>query len=147
MAARADVYRFLRALPANVLAVEYRGYGHSEGSPSEKGIYVDAQAAYDYLIGRGIRPNRLISYGQSLGTAVAADLAANRDVAGVVLEAPFPSARAVGRRGDPVLPGLRLGVRSKFDTVRKLAKIRAPILIVPFAGDPVLAVSLWGQGV
>jgi len=146
MAARADVFRFLRALPANVLAVEYRGYGHSEGSPSEKGIYVDAQAAYDYLTRqRGIRPSRLISYGQSLGTAVAVDLAANRDVAGVVLEAPFPSARAVARRVYPFLPGLSLVVRSKFDTVRKLASIRTPILIVHCARDPVLAFSLGEQ--
>jgi uncharacterized protein len=146
MAARADVYRFLRALPANVLAVEYRGYGHSEGSPSEKGIYVDAQAAYDYLTRqRGIRPSRLISYGQSLGTAVAVDLAANRDVAGVVLEAPFPSARAVARRVYPFLPGLSLVVRSKFDTARKLASIRTPILIVHCARDLVLAFSLGEQ--
>ena len=146
MAARADVYRFLRALPANVLAVEYRGYGHSEGSPSEKGIYVDAQAAYDYLTRqRGIRPSRLISYGQSLGTAVAVDLAVNRDVAGVVLEAPFPSARAVARRVYPFLPGLSLVVRSKFDTVRKLASIRTPILMVHCARDPVLAFSFGEQ--
>ena len=75
MGARADVYRFLRGLPANVLAVEYRGYGHSEGSPREKGIYLDAQAAYDYLARqRGIPPSRLISYDQSLGTAVAVSL-------------------------------------------------------------------------
>src|SRR5947209_19765098 len=102
MAARADVYRFLRALPANVLAVEYRGYGHSEGSPSEKGIYVDAQAAYDYLTRqRGIRPSRLISYGQSTGTAVAGDVAAKRDVAGLGVGPPVPSGRRGARRGYP----------------------------------------------
>ena len=147
VAGRADVYGFLRALPANILAVEYRGYGHSEGSPSEEGIYLDAQAAYDYLARqRDIPPSRLISYGQSLGTAVAVDLAANRKVAGVVLEAAFSSARAVARRVYPFLPGLGLVARSKFDTARKLASIRVPILIVHCARDPVLAFSL-GQEV
>jgi len=143
IAARADVYRFLHALPAHVLAVEYRGYGRSEGSPSEAGLYLDAQAAYDHLIGqRGIAPRRIISYGQSLGTAVAADLAAKREVGGVLLEAPFPSTRAVVRRVYWFLPGAELVARSKFDTTKKLAGAHSPILIVHCAHDPVLAFSL-----
>ena len=140
VAARAEVFRFLHALPANVLAVEYRGYGRSEGSPTEAGLYLDAQAAYDYLARqRGIAPGRIISYGQSLGTAVAVDLAAKREVGGIVLEAPFPSARAVARRVYWFLPGLELMARSKFDTAGKLPGIHAPILIVHCVRDPVLA--------
>ena len=143
VAARADVYRFLHALPANVLAVEYRGYGRSEGAPSEAGVYLDAQAAYDYLTRqRGVVPGRIISYGQSLGTAVAVDLAANREVGGVVLEAAFPSARSVAQRVYWFLPGVKWVARSKFDTAGKLPSIRAPILIVHCAHDPVLAFPL-----
>ncbi len=140
---RADVFRFLHALPANLLAVEYRGYGRSEGSPSEAGLYLDAQAAYDYLtLRRGTVPWRIISYGQSLGTAVAVDLAANRKLGGVVLEAPFASARAVARRVYPYLPGLGWIAQSKFETGSKLGKIRAPLLVVHCAQDPVLAFPL-----
>jgi pimeloyl-ACP methyl ester carboxylesterase len=90
MANRAEVYRFLQELPASVLAVEYRGYGRSEGVPSEEGIYLDAQAAYDYLIQqRAAAPRRIIVFGQSLGTAAAADLAVTREVGGIVLEPRF----------------------------------------------------------
>ena len=143
IANRADTYRFLGQLPANVLAVEYRGYGRSEGKPSEAGLYADAQAAYQYVVTkRGVAPDRVISFGQSLGTAVAVDLASKEKVGGVVLEASFPSASAVARRVYPFLPGLSLLVRGQFDTARKLPKIRAPILVIHCTHDPVLAFDL-----
>jgi fermentation-respiration switch protein FrsA (DUF1100 family) len=92
IANRADIYQVLRALPANIFAVEYRGYGRSEDTPSEEGLYRDAQAGLEYLRkSRGIASQDILSYGQSLGTAVAAHLAAHHPVGGVVLEAPFPS--------------------------------------------------------
>jgi hypothetical protein len=140
---RADIYRFFHSLPANVLAVDYRGYGKSEGSPSEAGLYLDADAAYDHLVAqRGIAPQRIIAYGASLGTAVAADLAARREVAAVVLEAPFPSAAAVARRVYPFLPGLSALMRSKLDTAAKLRNVRAPLLILHCTRDPVIALPL-----
>ncbi len=90
IANRAPTYEFLRSTPANVLALEYRGYGHSEGKPGEAGVYRDAEAAYEYLVNiKGIDRKAVISFGQSLGSAVATHLAARRQVAGVVLEAPF----------------------------------------------------------
>jgi fermentation-respiration switch protein FrsA (DUF1100 family) len=139
---RADVYRFLRALPANVLAVEYRGYGRSEGAPSEEGLYRDADAAYDYLVReRGVYPVRMVVLGQSLGTAVAADLASRREVGGVVLEAPFPSARAVARRIYWFLPGLSLVVRTRLDVSGKLAQPArpgVPLLVIHCTADPVI---------
>jgi len=140
---RADVYGFLRGLPANVLAVEYRGYGRSEGKPEEQGLYRDAQAAYDYLVReRGLPPRSLIPFGQSLGTAIAADLAANREVGGLVLEAPFPSAKAVARRVYFFLPGLGSVMSTKFETAAKLARVDAPLLVVHCKDDPVLAFAL-----
>jgi fermentation-respiration switch protein FrsA (DUF1100 family) len=136
---RADVYKFLQSMPANVLAVEYRGYGRSEGKPSEAGLYLDAQAGYEYLINvKGIAPRQIISFGQSLGTAVAAHLAAKREVGGVLLEAPFPSAAAVARRIFWFLPGISLAVASQFDTQKRLKQIKAPVMIVHCADDPVL---------
>ena len=139
IANRADLYRLLWKLPANVFAVEYRGYGRSDGEPSEQGLYRDAEAAYDYLVqNRAIKAAQIISFGQSLGTAVAVDLASKRRVQGILLEAPFPSTRAVARRIYPYLPGAGWVAKSKFDTARKLASLNVPILIVHCSNDPVL---------
>lgn len=143
---RADVFRFLHHLPANVLAVEYRGYGRSEGSPDEPGIYRDAQAAYDFAVKeRGVAPRSIIAFGQSLGTTAAAELGATREVGGVVLEAPFPSAAAVARRVYPFLPGLGAVMRSKFETAAKLEGKGVPVLVVHCTNDPVMAYALGEQ--
>lgn len=147
---RADVYRFLRDMPANVLALEYRGYGRSEGSPSEYGIYRDAEAAYTYLMReRGVPPGRMIALGQSLGTAVAAELAAQHQVGGVVLEAPFPSARALALRIYWFVPGLAWLIRSRFDTTKNLAlasgKFAAPLLVIHCTHDPVIPFTFGKQ--
>ncbi len=143
IANRADIYDLLRGLPANVLAVEYRGYGKSEGKPDEEGLYLDAQAAYEYLVKeRGIAPGRIVVAGHSLGTAVAADLASQREVGGVVLEAPFASGAAVARRVYPFLPGLGAVMKSKFETGKKLAQVRARVLVVHCTKDPVIAFAL-----
>lgn len=147
IAKRADVYAFFRSVPVNFLAVEYRGYGKSEGSPDEQGFYRDAEAGYDYLVReRGISPDRIVSYGQSIGTPVAAHLAMQREVAGVVLEAPFPSARAVARRVYFFLPGLGYVIRSRFETSAYLRRVRKPLLVAQCAEDPVIAPAL-GQRV
>lgn len=143
---RADIFRFLRTLPANVLALEYRGYGRSEGSPSETGIYRDAEAAYDYVVTqRGIAPQRVIALGASLGSAVATDLASRRPVGGLVLEAPFPSTAAVARRVYPFLPGLGLMARTKLDTIGKIGNVNVPILVVHCTQDPVIAIVMGEQ--
>jgi fermentation-respiration switch protein FrsA (DUF1100 family) len=147
IANRADVYRFLRDTPANVLALEYRGYGHSEGKPSETGFYRDAEAAYQYLVGtRAIESQSIISFGQSLGTAVAANLAAHRQVGAVILEAPFPSASRVARKLFWFLPGIELFVRGQLNTVARLNENSAPVLIVHCTQDPVIPFS-FGQAV
>lgn len=143
IAHRAPVYRFLHSLPANVLAVEYRGYGRSEGAPNEAGMYRDARAGWEYLVReRGVAPERVIAFGQSLGTAVAADLATERAVGGIVLEAPFPSAREVARRVYPFLPGIGFFLRTKFETAAKLARGGTPLLVVHCAQDPVISFAL-----
>lgn len=139
---RLDNIAFLLALPANVLAVDYRGYGKSEGRPTEQGVYLDAQAAYDYLRReRGLAPDRIVLLGQSKGTAVAVDLASKRKVAGMILEAGFPSVKRVVQRLT-WLPGLHFILRSKFDSASKLKEIRAPVLVAHCRQDPVLPYEL-----
>jgi uncharacterized protein len=139
IANRAGIYEFLHGLPANVFALEYRGYGHSEGAPSEAGIYRDAEAAYEYLVNeKKIEGKTIITFGQSLGTAVATHLAAHREVAGLVLEAPFPSASRVARKVYWFLPGIGLVVYGQFDTAEWIKKVRAPVLVAHCTDDPVI---------
>jgi fermentation-respiration switch protein FrsA (DUF1100 family) len=139
IANRAPTYEFLHGTHVNVLALEYRGYGRSEGKPNEAGVYRDAEAAYDYLVNsKGIDRRTIISFGQSLGTAVATHLATRRQVAGVVLEAPFPSASRVARKIFWFLPGLSLLTYGQFDTRTRLREIHAPVLIVHCSQDPVI---------
>ena len=140
---RTDVFSFLHKLPANVLAVEYRGYGKSEGSPDESGLYLDAQAAWEYVVReRGIAPQRVIAFGQSLGTAVAADLATSREVGGAVLEAPFPSVAAVAGHVYSFFPGITALMKTKFATGEKLAARELPLLVVHCTRDAVIAFPL-----
>ncbi len=139
IANRASVYEFLRSTPANVLALEYRGYGHSEGKPSESGMYLDAEAAHEHLVDvQKIDPKSIISFGQSLGTAVAANVAARLPVGAVILEAPFPSASFLARRLFWFLPGIQFFVRGQLNTVARLQQARIPLLVVHCTADPVI---------
>jgi len=139
IANRIPTYEFLRDTPANLLALEYRGYGHSEGNPSEAGLYLDADAAYEFLVeAKHLDPESIISFGQSLGTAVAVNLAAHHKVGGLILEAPLPSLSRAASKIFWFLPGLSFLVSSQFDTISKIRQITAPVLIVHCKNDPVL---------
>jgi uncharacterized protein len=119
-----------------VLLLDYRGYGKSEGTPSERGLYLDGAAAYDWLLSKGYKPEQIILHGESLGTAVAAELASRRKCAGVILEAPFPSARAVAHKVLPLIgPLLVWG----FDTKSRMSKINAPVFVIHGDRDEVIA--------
>lgn len=126
---RRDVIRQLGTLPADVLALDYRGYGKSEGTPSESGLYADARAAYDWLIAKGISASRIVVFGKSLGGAVAADLASKVDVGGLVLQSTFTSAVDMAGRMMPYFPA-RLLMRSRFDSLAKIPAVACPKLIV-----------------
>lgn len=143
---RAEIFRLFRDVPANILAVEYRGYGKSAGTPSEAGIYADARAGYDYVTQqRGILPRQIITYGASLGSAVATHLATEREVAGVILEAPLPSVAALARRVYWFLPGLGTLAQTKLDTLGKIGRIRAPLLVIHCVRDPVIPIEFGRQ--
>lgn len=132
----------IRQAGSGVLIVSYRGYGKSEGSPSEEGIYRDADAAYDYLLTQGVSAGRIIVHGESLGSAVAADLASRRDCGGLVLEAPFPSASAVA---DTLLPGIGRYIISGLETAEKIRNVHVPVLIIHGDRDDVIDYKLGVQ--
>ncbi len=110
-----------------VLIIDYRGYGKSEGRPTERGLYRDADAGYDHLMAMGYDAGQIVIHGESLGSAVAADLAARRPCAGLILECPFTSLSAMGGTVAPLVGRLFV---SGFQTRRKVARVHAPLLVI-----------------
>jgi hypothetical protein len=130
------------AAGSSVLMLDYRGYGKSEGRPSEQGLYRDSEAGFIYLLGKGYRAEQIILHGQSLGTAVAIDLASRRPCAGLILEAPFTSASDVAATVVPYLGPLL--VRS-FNSLPKIRWIRVPKLFMHGDRDEVVPLRLGQQ--
>jgi len=129
---------FYSRLGVNVLAVDYRGYGKSEGSPDETGVYRDADAAYDYLIqDRHFQPKNVFVFGHSLGGAVAIDLASRRECGGLIVQSSFTSAKDMARRMFRI-PLFEYIPKSQFDSLAKIRRVRAPILIVHGTRDEVV---------
>lgn len=123
------VYERFQALEYNFFIIDYRGYGKSTGKISEDGLYIDAQTAYDYLIKEGFQENKIIIYGRSLGTGVAVNLASNKNINALILEAPFTSAKKLASEKFPYLfPSLYL--KYQFDNISKINNVRAPLLII-----------------
>jgi uncharacterized protein len=122
-----------------VLMAEYRGYGGNPGTPSESALVADGAAALDFLAGAGITPDRLVIYGESLGSGVAVLLAAQRKVAGLILEAPFTSVAEVAQHRYSFIPASAL-VRDRFDSLARIAHVRAPILVLHGERDRVVPV-------
>jgi fermentation-respiration switch protein FrsA (DUF1100 family) len=135
---RLDRTIFLQAhLRASVLLFDYRGYGRSEGAPDEEGTYRDGRAAYRWLTEvRGISPDRLVLFGESLGSAVALDLALGHPCRALVLESPFTSVPDMAQVVLPFLP--RAFVRTQYDNLGKIARLRVPLLVLHGDRDEVV---------
>jgi len=134
--------RVLARLGVNVLALDYRGYGKSEGSPDEAGIYRDAEGAYRYLTEvQRFQPKNLVVYGQSLGGAVAIDLASRHPCGGLIVESSFTSGREMARRAFRI-PLLEYVVKSRFDSLAKIKNVRSPILIIHGTRDEVVPFAM-----
>lgn len=129
----------LAAAGMSVLVVDYRGYGKSEGWPTERGLYEDAEAAYAWLRAQGWAADRIVLVGESLGTVVAVELASRRPCAGVVLEAPFPSARAVAAR---LMPGVGPLLVWGWDAESRIAAVHTPKLFIHGDQDEIIAHDL-----
>ena len=125
----------------NMFIFDYRGYGKSEGRPSEQGIYLDGRAAYDYLIKeKNIAPENIILYGESLGAAVATDLASKVEIRAIILEGAFTSAKDMSREIYPFLPTIFL--KSKLDSLSKIKKIASAKLFIHSANDEIVPIHL-----
>lgn len=129
-------------LGVNLMEVDYRGYGESQGSPSETGVYSDAEAAYLYLVGvRRYQPADIFIYGQSLGSAVAVHLASQHQCAGLIVESALTSAREMARRMFRI-PLLEYVPKSRFDSLSKISRVQVPVLIIHGTRDDVIPFSM-----
>lgn len=138
---RLDSLAVFRRLELQVLIFDYRGYGRSEGRPGEQATYRDAEAAWRYLVDeRGLAPEGIVLFGRSLGGAVAAWLATQRPVAGLILESTFTSVPDLGAQLYPVFPVRRLA-RIRYPTVDRLANVRCPVLVVHSPNDELVPYS------
>lgn len=137
---RGTVAAALSGLGLDVLLVDYRGFGLSEGKASEQGLYADARAVYRWLVDeRGVDPRRLFLIGNSLGSAVAADLATEREVAGLVLLGAFTHTPALARHRIRWLPDWYLDwTETRFDSLERMPRIKAPVLVGVGAEDRVI---------
>ncbi len=127
-----------------VLILDYRGYGKSEGHPSEPGLYEDGWAAYRYLTERrGVDPSRLVLFGRSLGSPVAVELGTREPVGAIILESAFTTARDLARVHYGWLPGALLrSLTHEFDSLAKVPRLRAPVLYVHGDADAIVPIEM-----
>jgi len=128
-------------LGINIFIIDYRGYGKSAGRPTEEGVYKDAVAAFDYLVTRpDVDKEKIVIYGDSLGGAVAIDLATRRRPAALIIDSSFSSAADVSRTIYPFIPTFFL--KTKLDSVSKVKNIRAPKLFIHSRDDEIIPFGL-----
>ena len=120
---------YFKDLDINFLIIAWRGFSGNMGKPNEMGLYEDARSAVRWLNMKGIQDKNIILYGESLGTAIAVEIAQNKKYAGVILESPFTSMVNMGKKYYPFFPVSFL-LKDKFESYKKIDKISVPILIM-----------------
>lgn len=137
---RSERFAAYQAGDFGVLFVSYRGYGASTGKPSEQGLVKDARAAYDWLIAQGVNSAAIMLVGESLGSGVAVQLAAERRVGAVALEAPYYSAADIAASAYWWLPVHWL-MKDRFDSFAYIGKVHAPLLVIHGDEDHVIPIA------
>jgi len=136
---RADRIRDYLAAGYGVLLVGYRGYGGNPGRPTEAGLYDDARANLAFLAGQKMRPEQIVLLGESLGTAVAIQMATEYPILALILEAPLASILHSARARYPLF-AFDFLVRDKFNSLRKVGKVKVPLLLIHGEKDRTTAV-------
>ncbi|MBU0718760.1 MAG: alpha/beta hydrolase [Planctomycetes bacterium] len=131
----------LHQLGYNVLVFDYHGFGQSEGRPSERGTYLDAEAAWAYLVEtRAEPPARIVVFGHSLGGAVAIELAARHEPAALVAESTFTSLADVAATHHPLLP-VRVMLVHRYESIAKIARVKCPKLFLHGGSDWLIPIA------
>ena len=127
----------LKKFDINFLIVAYRGFSGNEGSPTEEGLYQDARDTLSWLKKKEIKDSQIVIYGESLGTAISAEVAQNKKFAGIILESPFTSMVDAGKHYYFYLP-VSLLLKDRYETLKKLKNIKIPILIMHGENDKIV---------
>jgi hypothetical protein len=135
---RVERFRALSAGGTGLVALSYRGYGGSTGSPSETGLLRDGAAAYEFAASR-YGPERVVLWGESLGTGIAVAIAAENPVAGVVLESAFTSAVDIAASAYPIFP-VRLLMKDQFRSDQRIGRVTAPVLMIHGVRDRIVPI-------
>ena len=136
---RAAQMQEIAAAGSSVLALDYRGYGRSQGWATERGLYRDSEAGFIYLLKLGFHSRQIVLHGESLGSAVAIDLATRRPCAGLVLEAPFTSAADVAAS---IVPFLGPVLIRSYNSLPKIRWLLMPKLFIQGDRDEVIPTRL-----
>jgi len=143
---RLDSIKIFHELDLDVLIIDYRGYGQSTGKTTEQGTYLDAQAAWDYLVNtRRIPAKRIIVFGRSLGGAIGAWLGVQNTPAAVIIESSFSSGVDMAHRLYPFLPS-RLITRLQYPVADYAARLNCPVLVVHSRHDEIIPFTM-GQAI
>ena len=134
---RIDKLNFLGNMDINFLIISWRGYSGNPGNPSETGLYKDALAGIEWLNKKGISNDRIILYGESLGTAITTEVAQNENFAGIILEAPFTSMVDMGQKIYPIFP-VKFLLKDKYESKNKIKNIKSPILVLHGRKDKIV---------
>jgi uncharacterized protein len=138
---RSDRMRDLQRRGYGVAMLSYRGYSGSTGSPSESANIADARLAYDDLCARGVPVSDIILFGESLGTGVATQLAAQVPAAGLILDSPYTSIRDLAQDQFPWLP-VDLMLWDRYETSRYIASVQVPVLVLHGEADTLVPVQM-----
>ena len=131
-----------RRLSVSVLLFDYRNYGRSEGSPDEQGTYRDARAAYRYAVEtHGVAPRDLVLFGESLGAAVAVQVALEKPAGALILESAFTSIPEMARAAYPFLPPVGPLIRTRYETILKVPKLELPLLVLHGERDSIVPIA------
>ena len=128
-------------LNVNFLIIAWRGFSGNMGKPNEVGLYEDARSAISWLNMRGIQDENIILYGESLGTAVAIEVAQNKNYAGVILESPFTSMINMGKKYYPFFP-ISFLLKDKYESNKKINKVSCPVLIIHGKVDKIVPYTM-----
>ena len=138
---RLEKIELFNRMGLNILIIDYRGYGKSDGHPTESGVYKDAVAAYDYLRKRDdMKEKNIVGYGASLGGAIAIDLATKRALSCLIVDSTFSSAVDIAKRIYPFVPSFL--IRTKLDSAAKIKGITIPKLFIHSAEDTGIPIAL-----
>ncbi len=139
---RLPTIELVAGLGANIMLVDYRGYGRSDGAPSEDNMYSDAEACYHWLRQtRGTPSDQIILFGRSLGGAVAIELAKRVECAGLIVESSFTSAQAMGKLMFPYFP-IGLLLKHKFASIDKIRDVNCPLLVTHSKEDDMIPFAM-----